>query len=162
MLLVILMHAPLLCIPYPAGLLQRIQDWCHPAVGVDLFFVISGYLIGRSFVGPYEANEHGPERVTRIAAFWVRRVYRLLPASFLWIGLILAASFAFQDPALWLPPHAMFFKALASAISVRNFEESYAPSEFGYYWSLSLENQFYILLPFVLLVVPRRWRAFAC
>ena len=41
---------------------------------------------------------------------------------------------------------------------MRNFEESFAHSDFGYYWSLSLENQFYLLLPIMLLMVPRRWR----
>ena len=157
-LLVIVMHAPLLCVPYPAGWLQRLQDWIHPSVGVDIFFVISGYLIGCSFVGPYEGHECGRERVARIGAFWVRRVYRLAPASFLWVGLIFLGSVVFEDPGLWLPPHAMFFKCLASLLSVRNFEESFALSDFGYYWSLSLENQFYLLLPILLLIVPRAWR----
>lgn len=158
LLLVFVMHAPLLCTPYPAGALDRLQQWIHPAVGVDLFFVISGYLIGRSFVGPYEAHEAGRERVARIAAFWVRRFYRLIPASYLWIGLTFLGSLLFQDPQLWLPPHAMFFKCFASLLSVRNFEESFAESTFGYYWSLSLENQFYLLLPIALLIVPRAWR----
>ena len=158
MLLVVVMHAPLLCMPYPAGALERLQQWTHPAVGVDLFFVISGYVIGRSFVGPYEAREHDGERVARIGAFWVRRIYRLMPASFLWIGLAFVGSLLFYDAGLWLPPHAMFFKSFASMMSVRNFEESFAPSQFGYYWSLSVENQFYFLLPIALLIVPRPWR----
>ena len=157
-LLVFVTHAPLICIPYPAGALDRLHNWITPSVGVDLFFVISGYLIGRSFVGPYEAHEQGRERIVRIAAFWVRRIYRLIPASYLWTGLTLLGSVAFQDPGLWLPPHSMFFKSFASLLSVRNFEESFAESNFGYYWSLSLENQFYFLLPIALLIVPRPWR----
>ena len=157
-LLVLLTHVSLLCIPYPAGALDGIKQWIDPGVGVDLFFVISGYLIGRSFVGPFEAHEGGSERIVRIAAFWVRRIYRLIPAAYAWAGLTFLGSVVFQDPGLWLPPHAMFFKLCASLMSVRNFEESYAPSYFGYYWSLSLENQFYFLLPIALLVVPRGWR----
>ncbi len=158
MLLVILTHASLMYLPYPASGLKRLQEWIQPATGVDLFFVISGYLIGRSFVGPFEAHEHDGERVARIAAYWVRRIYRLLPASCFWIGLTFAGSVVFSDPALWLPPHAMFFKSMASLMSVRNFEESWAHSNFGYYWSLSVENQFYLALPVLLLIVPRRWR----
>ena len=157
MLLVIVMHAPLLCVPYPPGALQRVQDWIHPAVGVDLFFVISGYLIGRSFVGPFEAGEPG-DPVPPIAAFWVRRFYRLLPACAVWIGFTLACCIVFDGSPLWIPPHAMYFKALASLLAVRNFEESYAQTHFGYVWSLSVENQFYVLLPIVLVVVRRRWR----
>ena len=157
-LLVLLTHVSLLCIPYPAGALDGIKRWIDPGTGVDLFFVISGYLIGRSFVGPYEAHEQGSERIVRIAAFWVRRIYRLIPAAYVWAGLTFLGSLVFEDPGLWLPPHAMFFKLFASLMSVRNFEESFAPSYFGYYWSLSLENQFYFLLPIGLLLVPRAWR----
>ncbi len=158
MLLVLLTHAALMYFPYPADGLRQMQEWIQPATGVDLFFVISGYLIGLSFVGPFEAREHEGQRLARVAAYWVRRVYRLLPAACLWIGLTFAGSVVFADPALWLPPHAMFFKCMASLMSVRNFEESWAHSNFGYYWSLSVENQFYLALPVLLLVVKRRWR----
>lgn len=159
-LFVIVMHAPLLCIPFPAGRLEQVQNWIHPATGVDLFFIISGYLIGRSFVAPYEANEHcGAEnRVQRIAAFWVRRFYRLLPASALWASLTFLACIVSRKPALWLEPNVMFIKSVAAMVAVRNFEESHAPSPFGYFWSLSVENQFYLALPVLLLLVARRWR----
>jgi peptidoglycan/LPS O-acetylase OafA/YrhL len=157
-LFVMIMHVPLLCMPYPAGALGGITQWIHPATGVDLFFVISGYLIGRSFMGPFEAHEHGADRVARITEFWVRRFYRLMPASALWVGLTFLASCISNKPALWLTPHGMFFKAAAALFAVRNFEESQAPSFFGYYWSLSVENQFYLALPLLLLVVKRSWR----
>lgn len=157
---VLVMHAPLLCMPYPPGALQGIQRWIYPATGVDLFFVISGYLMGRSFVGPYEATEDRgtAHRVERIAAFWVRRFYRLVPASALWVVLTFLASLISDKPSLWLPPNVMFAKGIAALASVRNFEESQNPTFFGYYWSLSVENQFYIALPIALLLVPRRWR----
>lgn len=157
---VIVMHVPVLCIPYPATRLERIQDWIMPATGVDLFFVVSGYLIGRSFMGPFEANEHlgTDERVRRITAFWVRRFYRLFPASALWIGLILLACLVSGDVSLWLTPRRMFLKSVMALISMRNFEEARFPSFFGYFWSLSVEDQFYLALPVLLFVTPRRVR----
>ena len=157
MLLVIIMHAPLICVPYPPGALQRLQDWIHPAVGVDLFFVISGYLMGRFFMAPFEAHEPG-NPVPSILAFWVRRFYRLLPACAVWVGFTLACCVVFAGSPLWIPPHSMYFKALASLLSVRNFEESFAQTRFGYVWSLSVENQFYLALPLFLVIVRRRWR----
>lgn len=157
---VIIKHGPLICMPYPPGALEHLQDWINPETGVDLFFVISGYLIGRSFVGPYEASEYRgvPHRVQRVGSFWVRRFYRLVPAATLWCVLPLIASVISGDTALWLTPHEMFFKAISAIVSLRNFEESVHRSFFGYYWSLSVENQFYVVLPLVLLVVSRRWR----
>ncbi|MGI4747696.1 MAG: acyltransferase family protein [Janthinobacterium lividum] len=157
---VIIKHGPLICMPYPAGGLERLQDWINPETGVDLFFVISGYLIGRSFVGPYEASEYRgvPHRVQRVGSFWVRRFYRLVPAATLWCVLPLIASLISGNVALWLTPREMFFKAISGIVSLRNFEESYHRSFFGYYWSLSVENQFYVVLPLMLLVVARRWR----
>lgn len=159
-ILVIIKHGPLICMPFPAGNLERLQDWINPETGVDLFFVISGYLIGRSFVGPYEASEHRgvPHRVQRVGSFWVRRFYRLVPAATLWCLLPLAASLVSDDGSLWLTPREMVFKAISAIVSLRNFEESVHRSFFGYYWSLSVENQFYVLLPLALLAVRRRWR----
>ncbi len=159
-LFVIVKHVPLLDIPYAPGFLGRLQTWIDAETGVDLFFVISGYLIGRSFMGPFEAVEHRgrAHQVARIAAFWVRRFYRLVPAAVLWVTLTFVISIISTDEGLWLTPRVMFIKAIAALAAVRNFEESHAPSFFGFYWSLSVENQFYLLLPVLLLVVPRRWR----
>jgi len=164
-ILVLAMHAPLLCIPYPAGAIESLQDWIHPATGVDLFFVISGYLMGRSLVGPWEAAEASgappAALVARTFVFWIRRFYRLVPASALWLALTMAACLISGNVAIWLTPHEMFLKTVAGLISIRNIEESGFMSFFGYYWSLSIENQFYILLPLALLALRRAWRLHA-
>lgn len=125
-------------------------------VGVDVFFVISGFLITTHLV-------EGMERSGRMdfAAFYARRVRRLLPAALAVIVLTVVAS------VIWLPPlqlRGMFTEAIASALYVpnvllaangTNYLAETAPSMFQQYWSLGVEEQFYLFWP--ALLVLARW-----
>lgn len=122
-------------------------------VGVDVFFVISGYLITAHLLR--ELNGSGG---IRLAAFYAKRVRRLLPAAFL----VLAASLV--GSMLWLPfsrwvdtAHEVLASSLYAenwllAVKSVNYSAATATATVAqHYWSLSVEEQFYLLWPVMLL-----------
>jgi peptidoglycan/LPS O-acetylase OafA/YrhL len=117
-------------------------------LGVDVFFVISGYLITALLLGEYRRTGH-----LDVLRFWLRRARRLLPAVAVMIAvtLFLAAIFIPEDI------HDLRGDAVASLLYVNNwhlifsdqsyFEQFARPSLFRHLWSLSVEEQFYLLWP---------------
>ncbi|WP_394884048.1 acyltransferase family protein [Clostridium butyricum] len=130
-------------------------DLFHGGTGVDLFFVISGYVITRSM---YRHVQHGG-RVTAIDAikFWIRRTVRTIPPALIWLGICLLIII----PLPWFGKlENNLNHAIAAAGQFANFFiYSHGPKGdcgmFGYYWSLSTEEQFYIILPVVMLLLTR-------
>lgn len=112
--------------------------------GVDVFFVLSGYLITRLLV-----NEHARETDIRLNHFILRRVRRLLPA-------LLLMLLAYLLTAPWLFPEVAFSKHLRDALLSATYMANYATalgasvSVLGHVWSLAVEMQFYLLWPLIL------------
>ncbi len=123
-------------------------------VGVDIFFVISGFLITSHLL----RNLQTDGRIS-FADFYARRARRILPASFVVLVLTVIGSL------IWLPPlqlKSMLQGAIATALYVPNYlfavtGTSYlsetTPSLFQHYWSLGVEEQFYLFWPAILLVL---------
>lgn len=120
-------------------------------LGVSLFFTMSGFLITSLVLA--ERSEHGAVAIGR---FWGRRFRRLLPAA--WAGLALAVAFAAfsgdADQLRRLPGDV--WAALAYVANWRFLfaGDAYAagyqePSPILHYWSLAIEEQFYVLFPLV-------------
>ncbi len=119
-------------------------------MGVDLFFVISGYLITSLLLQEYERRRH-----INVVQFWLRRARRLLPAVavLIAVSLVLAAIFAPADI------DSLRGDAVASLFYVQNwhlilshqsyFESFGRPSLLRHLWSLSVEEQFYLIWPVV-------------
>lgn len=136
-------------------------------VGVDVFFVISGFLITGHLAG--EINRTG--RV-RLGAFYARRVRRLLPAAFLVLSVALILAVAFLPFPRW-ERNAWEVAASAgyvenwylAAMSVNYSALNDTASLVQHYWSLSVEEQFYFFWPLLLLaaaaMVGRAGRAFS-
>ena len=112
--------------------------------GVDLFFLLSGFLIARLLITPME-------RTGRLAfkRFYVRRSLRIFPAYYLALGLNLLSY------GLGGPPYGGAQPLTATHVLSRVFYLSnYAPSgPMLWSWSLATEEQFYLFLPLMLLVV---------
>jgi len=119
-------------------------------LGVDVFFVISGYLITALLV-----SEFARRGFIDVTAFWLRRARRLLPAVAVLIGVVmLVALFVTPGDVASLRGDAIF-----SLIYVNNWQQiltdqSYVevfgrPSLFRHLWSLSVEEQFYLLWPLI-------------
>ncbi len=138
----------------------RIPGFSGGFVGVDVFFVVSGYLITRLIRGESEAGTFS------LARFYERRVRRIMPALFA----VLAACAA---AALILLPGDLerFAKSLAAVVAfVSNvlfwrwsgyFEPAAASSPLLHTWSLAVEEQFYIAFPLCAAFLARRGRGMA-
>ena len=124
-------------------------------VGVDVFFVISGFLITGLLL-----REH--ERSGRISlpAFFGRRIKRILPASLVVLAATVAlASWLFNAPRAL----ATWWDAVSAALLVSNwrfeasgtdyFHATDAASPLQHFWSLSIEEQFYLVWPVLLVVL---------
>jgi peptidoglycan/LPS O-acetylase OafA/YrhL len=129
-------------------------------VGVDVFFVISGYLITRLLLG--ELDRDGTASLPR---FYARRIRRLLPLSALLLATVAALSFAIFSPVRAVEvAHDIVACATwtanwhFAAQSVNYFAQGTEPSPVQHLWSLSIEEQFYVVWPGLLLAVTWAWR----
>jgi peptidoglycan/LPS O-acetylase OafA/YrhL len=123
-------------------------------VGVDVFFVISGFLITRQLVDELDARGR-----VNLAKFYARRCRRILPAATLVLLVTLLACWRWLSP-LRIPPVTL--DAVLAAVSGVNwrlgasgtdyFASTAPPSPFQHYWSLSVEEQFYLVWPLLLVV----------
>lgn len=125
-------------------------------VGVDIFFVISGFLITSHL-----ARELTATGTVRLGQFWARRARRLLPASLLvLLFCALVAMTPYLTPTSALPNEVR--EILASTFYVENWylalnsadylNHSGDPTTVQHYWSLSLEEQFYVMWPLLMLL----------
>jgi peptidoglycan/LPS O-acetylase OafA/YrhL len=149
--------AILLIVGYHAG----IPGFSGGFIGVDVFFVVSGYLITRRLLT--DSADNGS---VAFGTFWARRIRRLVPGLGLMVAATLIASFLIVAPFDMLE---ITKEATASALYVSNIlfaqnVENYFGSDpntspFLHTWSLGVEEQFYLLWPFVvfgILLVTRR------
>lgn len=144
-LAVILYHAGLAWVP--GGFL-----------GVDMFFVVSGFLIGGHVMRAMDAGAFS------FAGFYLRRIRRLIPAAYavLLVTVIAAVLLLTRDA------HARFAAQALGSIGyltnvvlwrqINYFNDQSASEPLLHMWSLAVEEQFYLLLPLMLWLLPRKWR----
>jgi peptidoglycan/LPS O-acetylase OafA/YrhL len=123
-------------------------------VGVDVFFVISGFLISGLLMR--ESREAG---TIKLAAFYERRFRRLVPAATVVICASTAGTILLLPQTRWADTG---WQLLASAFYVENWylyfqavdylRSDLPPGPFQHFWSLSVEEQFYFIWPLLILV----------
>jgi peptidoglycan/LPS O-acetylase OafA/YrhL len=132
-------------------------------IGVDVFFVISGFLITGLLVS--EAERTGR---ASLLGFYARRARRILPAATLVIVVTVLASIMFLSAveadgvitdALWATFFLANFKFASDGTDY--FQNDTPPSPLQHYWSLAVEEQFYLVWPLLvlLLCLYAAWRA---
>ena len=126
-------------------------------IGVDIFYVISGFLITGLLVKELDAT-----KVLSLTSFYARRIKRLLPASFL-VVLVTAVAGYILLPASMRQVFGRDIIAASTYVSnllFAHWQNDYqnlnsTPSPFLHFWSLAVEEQFYLLWPLMILLLFR-------
>ena len=124
------------------GPLQPIADYGW--MGVDLFFVLSGYLIGRQLLEPLSRGEP-----LRFGAFWLRRAFRILPAFLVVLAVYLLFPGWREAPGM--QPVWQFLTFTVNLLI--DYPHNQA---FSHAWSLCVEEHFYLLFPLLAWWLARR------
>jgi peptidoglycan/LPS O-acetylase OafA/YrhL len=129
-------------------------------LGVDVFFVLSGFLITSLLL-----DELGRTGRIALAGFWIRRARRLLPALIVMVLAVVAARDVFPPEAV----AALRDDAVASFFWVSNwafvaqqtdyFSHGATPSPLQHTWSLGVEEQYYLIWPILVIAVAAVFRA---
>src|SRR5436853_6644130 len=135
-IVVVIYHAALFGFKLP-GRVDRF-GW----IGVDLFFVLSGYLIGGQLLAPLTRDQR-----INLGLFFARRTLRIMPAYFVTLAIYFLLPSWREYPEMSQP----LWKFL---LSVQNIG-LHGGTAFSHAWSLAVEDQFYLCLPFILLFVNR-------
>jgi peptidoglycan/LPS O-acetylase OafA/YrhL len=148
---VLLFHLDLLA-PTPLPWLNRVMlfGWS----GVDLFFVLSGFLIGGILIDNRSTENY-------FTVFYARRFFRIIPVYYLLIGLYfgfyVVGGGLRSDLVGWvgapMPPHTYLTFTTNFWIAKHNFMEAFASPT----WSLAIEEQFYLALPLLVRVVKPKF-----
>ncbi|HYH69066.1 MAG TPA: acyltransferase [Urbifossiella sp.] len=113
------------------------------SAGVDIFFVLSGFLITTLLL-----REHEQTGRTSLGGFYLRRAFRIVPAYVCFMVFVAALSgYGLTHPSLW---------DWAAAVTYTMNFVPHPAWELGHLWSLSVEEHFYLIWPVTFLVVPRR------
>ena len=118
--------------------------------GVKLFFVLSGFLITGILLAARDGvTASRSSRSEALKNFYVRRVLRIFPVYYLSVLVLIVLDIGpARELALWLLTHTLNLK-----MAVQGWYEI----AFVHFWSLNVEEQFYLVWPWVVLLLPRRW-----
>lgn len=115
--------------------------------GVTMFFTLSGFLI--TYLLLREKQQHG---FIKVRYFYIRRILRIWPLYFLYLMVALCVALTFHQYIAWHSlPYYLFLLA-----NIPMILHQYLPF-LGHYWSLGIEEQFYLLFPLIQFIEVKKW-----
>ena len=119
-------------------------------IGVTLFFVLSGFLISRILmVSRNHSETKGLNKFLSIKQFYIRRTLRIFPIYYITIFICFIINFqSIREKFLWF----LFY-----ASNIYFYKISSWAGSLSHLWTLAVEEQFYILWPFVILFIPKKY-----
>lgn len=158
---VLIGHSAQMFVSFPA--LDALLNLFNGSFAVDLFFALSGYMVTRGLLPNLQASYHDRRHWRVVRAFWVRRMFRLWPLAWFWLLVMLVLSVFWNKSGAFYSFDTNVAATVAGVLQFANFRAALAWTEgFGYgasfvYWSLSLEEQFYFLLPLILVFFRKKY-----
>jgi len=156
-LLVLLYHYVFLTSAAPrSGIVHYLQTAFRMGwAGVDLFFVLSGFLIGGILLNAKDSPRY-------FKTFYLRRIYRIFPIYYLWIGVYFFVAFTpltrwagptgiVRDKWTIIPAYGLFLQNI-----VWSRGEAFRTAWLAALWSLAVEEQFYLATPSVVRFLSKR------
>jgi peptidoglycan/LPS O-acetylase OafA/YrhL len=121
------------------------------SMGVNIFFVLSGFLITRILLTSKQfCSENNLSPIKYIKQFYFRRILRISPIYYLTISVLYIINFApTREVSIWLYTYLMNIK-----FSMPNVWESNLFGSFIHFWSLCVEEQFYLFFPLLIFFIP--------
>jgi len=138
-ILVVVFHV-IIAFSHVAPALDSPVNYSFASLGVQIFFVISGFLITTLLL-----KEKVSKGNISLKHFYIRRFFRIVPVAYLYLVVILVLNFV-------LKLHLNMFITAAGFLFFRNVFEKVPMNDniTGHYWSLAVEEQFYLIFPVIL------------
>ncbi len=154
-------HMPLNLFYWRSHLGELLNAYWHGTAGVDLFFAISGFVIARTLLPRLAGCREPIAYLSETFTFLLHRFWRLQPSAWLWIAVPVILSVVFNRSGAFRDLQSNLASGFAGILAVSDFRfGQLLPGQNGgmnfHYWSLSLEEQFYLVLPALFYLLRRR------
>lgn len=128
----------------------KFKLWFDGVAGVDIFFVLSGFLI-TTLLLKEKANKNN----ISLKNFYIRRAIRIMPVAYLYLFVLCILNFIFH-----LNISALSF--FSAGVYIKNVPLLTGDWWTGHFWSLSVEEQFYLICPFFIATALNKYTRFMC
>ncbi|WP_138452162.1 acyltransferase family protein [Pseudomonas edaphica] len=164
--LVMCAHIPVF-FPWLSAYWWPVFQHAHFWFGVDIFFAISGFVVTSSLLRQIETNKED-SKIKTIASFAIRRFFRLIPLSWAALIFVFILSLTWNSTGIFGTTLGILGDAVSVVFYSANWHAYQCVKEVtplcginAHYWSLSLEEQFYIILPLTMLFL-RKYLLLVC